>query len=438
MPKPSPHPAIIDREHIPATVADGPDELTARYTEVRAQTEALAANLLPEDQVVQSMEDASPVKWHRAHTTWFFETFVLQPHVPGYQPVDPAYAYLFNSYYEAAGPRHPRPRRGMVTRPPVDVVTDYRTTIDRSMHALMGAADSGTWNRIAPLIDLGLHHEQQHQELLLTDLLHAFSGNPLRPAYRPFRSAPNYEKRAMGWVSVPRGLHEIGHPGPGFAFDHEGPRHKVWLQGCRLADRLVTNAEWLAFMAGGGYVRPELWLSDGWATAQLQGWQAPLYWEDRGGSWWTFSLAGMRPVEPDAPVVHISYFEAEAYARWAGKRLPTEAEWEVAADGLAPQGNTIGTGLLRPVAAARRDDGRPAQMYGDVWEWTASPYAGYPGFRPAAGAVGEYNGKFMCGQFVLRGGSCITPEGHMRREYRNFFHPHQRWQFSGVRLAEDA
>ena len=438
MPKPSPQIDVTLADAPPLAVVDTPESLTERYGEVRACTEALAAPLLPEDQVVQSMEDASPVKWHRAHTTWFFETFLLQPYLAGYRPVDPAYAYLFNSYYEAAGPRHPRPRRGMVTRPTVDAVTDYRAAVDDAMARLMRQADGETWTQLAPLIALGLNHEQQHQELLLTDLLHAFSGNPLKPAYRPFRPAPTYQKRPIGWVEVPRGLYEIGHSGPHFAFDHEGPRHKAWLQGCRLADRLVTNAEWMAFMAGGGYVRPELWLSDGWATAQAQGWQAPLYWEDRAGAWWTFTLSGMRPVEPDAPVVHVSYFEAEAYARWAGRRLPTEAEWEVAASSVPIGGNLLAAGLCRPVAPAERPEGKLTQMYGDVWEWTASPYAGYPGFRPAAGAVGEYNGKFMCGQFVLRGGSCITPDGHIRREYRNFFHPHQRWQFSGVRLAEDA
>jgi ergothioneine biosynthesis protein EgtB len=413
--------------------------MASRYADVRAQTEALAAPLTPEDQVIQSMEDASPVKWHRAHTTWFFETFVLLPNLPGYEPVDPAYAYLYNSYYEAAGPRHPRPRRGMVTRPPVEAIADYRRAVDRSMGRLMELADDDMWAEVAPLIELGLHHEQQHQELLLTDLLHAFSWNPVKPAYQPFRPAPAAASAARGWVEMPAGLYEIGHAGDGFAFDHEGPRHKVWLEAFRLANRPVTNADWLAFMADGGYERPELWLSDGWATVQLEHWSAPLYWAERDDGWHAFTLAGMQPIDPDAPVAHVSYFEADAFARWAGARLPTEAEWEVAAGDPPARANTLGSGLLRPApaGAAAPHDGRPAQAYGDVWEWTASAYSAYPGFRPAAGAVGEYNGKFMCGQFVLRGGSCVTPEGHVRREYRNFFYPHQRWQVTGLRLAED-
>jgi ergothioneine biosynthesis protein EgtB len=412
--------------------------LTGRYAEIRGRTEALAAPLQPEDQIVQSMEDASPVKWHRGHTTWFFETFILRTFVPDYEPVDPAYAYLFNSYYEAAGPRHPRPRRGLLTRPPAALVAAYRKEIDRRMVRLLDDADADTWRQLAPLVELGLQHEQQHQELICTDLLHAFSWNPLKPAYQPYRAAPAAETRAGSWIDVPEGLHEIGADGSGFAFDHERPRHKVWLEGCRLADRPVSNADWQAFIDDGGYERPELWLSDGWATVQAAGWTAPLYWQ-RGedGRWWSFTLSGLQPVEPEAPVAHVSYYEADAYACWAGKRLPREAEWEVAAGPPEPEGNVLSSGLRRPVPAAAGPDGRPAQMYGDVWEWTASPYVAYPGFRPAAGAIGEYNGKFMCGQFVLRGGSCVTPAGHIRREYRNFFYPHQRWQFSGLRLAED-
>jgi ergothioneine biosynthesis protein EgtB len=448
MPVPVPRPA--DPVPSPETAAPerfARERLAARYAEVRARTEALAAPLAPEDQVVQSMEDASPVKWHRAHTTWFFETFVLAPYLPGYEPVDPDYAYLFNSYYEAAGPRHPRPRRGMVTRPPAEAIADYRKAVDRAVGRLMQLADGETWARAAPLIELGLHHEQQHQELLLTDLLHAFSCNPVNPVYQPFRPAPAPDPApdpaagpaSAGWVGMPAGLYEIGHAGDGFAFDHEGPRHKVWLEGFRLAERPVTNADWQAFMADGGYERAELWLSDGWATVQLEGWRAPLYWEPGEDGWQAFGLSGLQPVDGQAPVAHVSYFEADAYARWAGKRLPTEAEWEVAAGDVPARANTVGSGLLRPApAAAAPEDGRPAQAYGDVWEWTSSAYSAYPGFRAAEGAVGEYNGKFMCGQFVLRGGSCATPEGHVRREYRNFFYPHQRWQFTGLRLAEDA
>ncbi len=423
--------------------------LAERFRAVRAATEALADGLSAEDQVVQSMPDASPVKWHRAHTTWFFETFVLTSEAPTYRPFDPRYGYLFNSYYEAVGARHPRPQRGLLTRPGTREVGEYRRHVDEAMVALLDGADPATLARIGPLVVLGLHHEQQHQELILTDLLHLLSCNPLRPAYRPWRPDPDLADDATvadsapcGWLAVEGGIHAIGHDGGGFAFDAEGPRHEVLLRPFLIADRAVTNGEWLAFMAEGGYpgggrARPELWLSDGWATACAEGWRAPLYWERRESTWWTFTLGGMRPVDPAAPVCHVSFYEADAFARWAGKRLPTEAEWEVAAAELEPLGNTAGTGLLRPLRAYG-PAGELRQMFGDVWEWTASPFLAYPGFRPAAGAVGEYNGKFMANQWVLRGGSCATPDGHLRASYRNFFYPHQRWQFSGLRLAEDA
>ena len=405
-----------------------------RFRRVRATSMELAGGLSPEDQVVQSMPDASPVKWHLAHTTWFFETFLLIPNLPRYRPFDPAFGYLFNSYYEAIGARHPRPRRGLVTRPGVAEVAAYRAHVDAAMLTLLERAEA---ERLAPLVTLGLAHEEQHQELILMDLLHLFSCNPLAPAYRPCRPAPSGPAHEGRWVAVDGGVVALGHDGEGFAFDNEGPRHEVLLRPFRLFSRPVTNGEWRAFIEGGGYRNPALWLSDGWATVQAEGWEAPAYWRwEEDGGWSEFTLLGKQPLDEDAPVCHVGFYEADAFARWAGKRLPTEAEWETAAAGLAAAGNTLGSGLLRPVAAA--EGGGLAQMFGDVWEWTASAYSGYPGFRPAAGAVGEYNGKFMANQFVLRGGCCATPDGHVRATYRNFFYPHQRWMFSGVRLAEDA
>ena len=413
--------------------------LADRYARVRARTAAFAAHLEPEDLVVQSMADASPAKWHLAHTTWFFETFILAQYDPDYRTFDPRFGYLFNSYYEAAGPRHPRPHRGLITRPSADQVAAYRDHVDAAMGRLVNAIADRRDADVVSLLELGLNHEQQHQELFLTDLLHAFSCNPLRPAYRADlpSAADAPAAPATDWVAFPEGDHSIGHTGDGFAFDNEGPSHRVVLPAFRLATRAVTNGEWRSFIADGGYRRPTLWLSDGWATVQAEGWQAPLYWEDRDGAWWTFTLGGMQPVEDDAPVCHVSYFEADAFARWAGKRLPTEAEWEVSVGDLEVAGNFLESARLRPAPA----DGPPGallQSYGDVWEWTSSPYVGYPGYRPAAGAVGEYNGKFMCSQFVLRGGSCVSAADHLRPTYRNFFYPHQRWQFSGLRLAEDA
>ena len=405
--------------------------LVARYVAVRAVTEQLAAPLSPEDQNLQSMPDASPVKWHRAHTTWFFETFVLST-AGGYRPFHPDYGFLFNSYYEAVGARHARPQRGLLSRPSAEEVGAYRRQVDDAMCSLVsGGVDAPT----AALIELGLNHEEQHQELILTDLLHAFAQNPLRPAYTEFRPAPRGAAAAAEFDDFDGGIVEIGHAGDGFAFDNEDPRHQVLLQPFRLANRLVTNAEWLEFMAAGGYRDPKHWLSDGWQCAVANGWAAPLYWEARDGEWFSMTLAGLQPIDPDAPVSHISFYEADAFARFRGKRLPTEAEWERAASARDPrQGNFRDSGYLRPVP----DEPASKQMFGDVWEWTASAYSPYPGFRPAEGAVGEYNGKFMVNQMVLRGGSCATPRGHVRASYRNFFYPHQRWQFSGLRLAEDA
>jgi ergothioneine biosynthesis protein EgtB len=382
-----------------------------RYRAVRARTEALAAPLSPEDAVVQSMPDASPAKWHLAHTTWFFETFLLGPAIPGFQVFDPAYAFLFNSYYEALGPRQERPRRGLLTRPPLEEVLRYRRAVD--------AAVAGAWAALPPgLAELGLRHEEQHQELLLTDLLHLLHQNPLRPAYRPQADPPRPPARALGWLAHSGGLVELGHGGPGFAFDHEGPRHRVHLAPFRLGDRCVTCGEFLAFLEDGGYRRPELWLAEGWDRVREEGWTAPLYWEREGEGWRVFTLAGLRPLDPEAPLAHVSHFEADAYARWAGFRLPTEGEWEVLAreDGGAPE---------------------PRQWTGEVWQWTASPFVAYPGFRPHPGPAGEYNGKFMSGQMVLRGGSRFTAPGHAAPTTRNFFPPRARWQAAGLRLAGD-
>lgn len=412
------------------------ETLIQRFQAVRATTESLTADLAPEDQVVQSMEDASPSKWHLAHTTWFFETFLLTEFADSYRPFHSDFAFLFNSYYETAGPRHARPRRGMVTRPAVHEVMAYRTHVTAAMAVLMANADAAAWRSIATLVELGVNHEQQHQELLLTDILHAFSCNPIRPAYGPYRPAAAGASEPLSWASFEGGIRQIGHDGRGFAFDSEGPRHETLLRPHRLATRLVTNAEWTDFIEDGGYTVPQLWLSDGWATVQREGWEAPGYWERRDGAWHSMTLAGMHPVEADAPVCHVSFYEAEAFARWSGHRLPTEAEWEVAAADLPVAGNFVGAGLLRPLPDPGGDGLR--QMYGDVWQWTQTPYAPYPGFKPPEGAVGEYNGKFMCNQMILRGGSCATAADHTRATYRNFFYPHQRWQFMGLRLAEDA
>ena len=410
------------------------------FAAVRQQSEGLAANLSPEDQAIQSMPDVSPTKWHLAHTSWFFETFILEPFDSAYRVFDPDFAYLFNSYYEAVGPRHPRPQRGMLSRPTVDAVGAYRDHVTTAMLRLIDKAGEAVWGEIAPLIELGLHHEQQHQELILMDIKHVFSVNPLRPAYqapRPY-ALPNAPP-AHNWVEFAGGLEEIGHTGPGFAFDNEGPRHKVWLEPFRLACGPVTCGDYLEFVNDGGYRRPEFWLSDGWTTAQQYGWQAPLYWRCEDGEWLIFTLSGERRVEAAEPVCHVSFYEADAFARWAGKRLPTEAEWEVAARTVPLAGNLADAGHFHPCPDTVMAACEPAlrQMIGDVWEWTASPYVPYPRFRPVSGAIGEYNGKFMSSQMVLRGGAAVTPAGHIRATYRNFFPPSARWAFSGLRLAED-
>jgi dimethylhistidine N-methyltransferase len=423
-------------QHAAAGPHAQPSSAVHRYRAVRQTTEALTRALTPEDQLAQSMPDASPTKWHLAHVTWFWETFLLVPSLAGYKPFDPRFHYLFNSYYEALGPRQPRPERGLLTRPSLNDVIAYRAHVDEAMGRLL--ADGA--GALSPLLDLGLAHEEQHQELILMDILHLFAQSPLQPAYAPPRHAAHGQPpEALRFVGFEGGLVEIGHDGAGFGFDNEGPRHKAWLEPFQLADRLVTNAEWLAFMADGGYRRPELWLAEGWAQVRSEGWDAPLYWQETAndpGGWSSMTLHGLRPIDPAAPVTHVSFYEAEAYAAWAGARLPTEAEWEHAAAGLSVAGNFMGTGRLAPGAPPPGAGLR--QMFGDLWEWTRSAYAPYPGFRSAVGAVGEYNGKFMAGQFVLRGGATVTPTGHTRPSYRNFFYPQQRWMFSGVRLARDA
>ena len=410
-----------------------------RFRAVRAFTEAFTAPLATEDYVVQTVENVSPTKWHLAHTTWFFETFILKPHDPSYEPLDEQYAYLFNSYYVQAGERHCRDRRGYITRPTVAAVKDFRRYVDEHVLDLWERADADKRAALRPLLEIGLHHEQQHQELMVTDLKHVFSVNPLRPAYREDLEIPvaTGVAPALEWVRFDEGLYEIGHAGDGFCYDNETPRHREYLRGFALGSRLVTNGEFIDFMEDGGYERPRLWLSEGWATAQEKKWTEPFYWEKKEGQWHTYTLGGMKPVDLHAPLCHVSYFEADAFARWAGARLPTEAEWEIAARELSVEGNFVDDGLFHPAPLAEDAGAGLHQMYGDVWEWTRSQYSPYPGYEPVPGALGEYNGKFMSNQFVLRGGSCATSQSHIRPTYRNFFHADTCWQFVGLRLARD-
>lgn len=402
-------------------------------------TDNLCQGLSAEDMAVQSMPDCSPTKWHLAHTSWFFENFVLQQHLPGYQTFDSQFHYLFNSYYESEGDRHPRPKRGLLTRPPLQHVNDYRKYVNEHMLQLLDSDNANP--ELKQLVVTGLHHEMQHQELMLTDILHAFSCNPLLPRVRePSRTNLQSTTRSSGFRAFDGGLVEIGAPNTtDFHYDNETPQHKVWLQPYRLKNHPVTNQEWLAFMDDGGYQQPLLWLSDGWAACQKYGWQAPGYWRQTSDGWQQFGLDGLRPIDPQAPVCHLSYYEAEAFARWAGGRLPWESEWEDASRQTPydpSENNFLESALWRPQAGQPNQDG-VQQLFGDVWEWTSSPYSAYPGFRPEQGALGEYNGKFMANQWVLRGGSCVTPEKQVRASYRNFFYPHQRWQFTGARLATD-
>jgi ergothioneine biosynthesis protein EgtB len=407
--------------------------LAERLVATRSLTEDLAGPLSAEDQTVQSMPDVSPTKWHRAHTSWFFETFLLVPGLAGYRQFHPDYGYLFNSYYQAVGAQYPRQERGLVSRPGIQEITDYRVHVDRAMGSLLERRlDDPT----ASLVELGIQHEQQHQELLLMDIKHVLSRNPMLPAYDRIELSPPSVPGSTTWTSHPGGICLLGHEGQGFGFDNEFPRHRVYVEPFALADRPVTCGEWLAFLEDGGYRRPELWLSDGWATVRTEGWECPLYWSRADGAWREFTLGGPIPLNPAQPVCHLSYYEADAFARWAGNRLPTEAEWEVAAAGRPAGGNLLDRSVLppSPVAVSAAD----ASPFGDVWQWTSSAYSPYPGFEIPAGAVGEYNGKFMVNQYVLRGGSCVTPPDHIRTSYRNFFPASARWVFAGLRLARDA
>ena len=427
------------------------ESLRDRFHQIRKFTNALCVDLEPEDCVVQSMPDVSPTKWHLAHTTWFFETFILKKFVPGYRAEIPEYAYLFNSYYNAAGDMHRRDLRGLISRPTVNEALRYRTSIDSHVDELLSNPDESLLDEIEPVLVLGFHHEQQHQELLITDIKHVLAQNPLYPVFRvgpdaALRLPDAAARRPYHFVDFEQATAEIGHEGDGFFYDNEGPRHQALVPAFSLATRPVTNGEYIAFIEENGYNRSEFWLSLGWMTVNEQRWNAPLYWIKRDGAWWNFTLSGLRPVVESEPVTHVSYFEADAYANWAGARLPTEFEWEHAALSCPIEGNFVETELFHPVAAPGQAGNLSAQtgntpvlqqMFGDVWEWTRSAYSPYPGYRAAPGALGEYNGKFMCNQYVLRGGSCATSRTHIRRTYRNFFQPEKRWQFTGIRLARD-
>jgi ergothioneine biosynthesis protein EgtB len=414
------------------------EQLARRYRAIRSVTARLCQTLSSEDCSVQSMPDASPAKWHLAHTAWFFETFVMRREDPDYKVFHPRYEFLFNSYYNSVGEQFSRPDRGLLTRPPLEEVGRYRAHVDRAVTALLdlpGRLPAQTLD----IVELGLHHEQQHQELLLTDIKHLFGQNPLSPVFRATKQPQAMPARTLEWQSFEAGLVEIGYEGSDFAFDNESPRHRVFLEAYALASRPIRNGEFVAFIEDGGYTRPEFWLSEGFAKVQEERWRAPLYWQRYDDNWWNFTLGGLRPMRMEEPVCHVSYYEADAFARWAGCRLPNEAEWENAAADAAVEGNFLEAGRFHPeaVESAPHHDA-PDQLFGDVWEWTSSAYHPYPGFRVAEGAIGEYNGKFMSSQMVLRGGSCVSPRSHLRASYRNFFYPDARWQFSGIRLARDA
>lgn len=412
-------------------------QLIERFQRVRGFTESLCQSLVPEDYVIQSMPDVSPTKWHLAHTSWFFETFILRPHLDDYVLFHKQFPFLFNSYYVQAGERHCRARRGLLSRPTVQEVYRYRSHVDEHMVTLLERADETLFDMLAPLVEIGIHHEQQHQELMLTDIKHVFSINPLYPVYQEHAAGPEHVDTPIEWIPVREGVFEIGHTDNSFSFDNELPRHKTYIHEFSLASRLITNQEYLQFMEAGGYERPELWLSAGWAMVQAESWTTPMYWEKKGDTWYQFTLSGLRPVDLNEPVTHVSYFEADAFARWYGERLPTEQEWEVAAAQYAVDGNFVDAAYYHPkaVRAAEGEGAGLQQLFGEVWQWTQSQYTAYPGYKPAEGALGEYNGKFMCNQFVLRGASCATSRSHARTTYRNFFPPDVRWQFTGIRLA---
>ncbi len=412
------------------------DTIVSRYRTVRAATERLCEPLEPEDCCIQSMPDASPAKWHLAHTSWFFETFVLKRAMADYRPLDPAYGVLFNSYYNTVGRQHARPMRGILSRPTMEEVRQYRSHVDGAMQRIF---DTGVLRPdLVGVIETGIHHEQQHQELILMDIKHAFSCNPLYPAYRTLDITPVPSPPPLGWIEVPEQLTWIGHDGSGFAFDNESPRHRTFIDSFQIADRLVTCGEYLAFIEDKGYQRPELWLSDGWRVIQQRQWQAPLYWQQEGSRWHVMTLSGIRELDNNEPVSHVSYYEADAFARWTGCWLPREGAWETVASSVPLEGNFLERERLAPHGpSVDRPAGTPAQLFGDLWEWTCSPYTPYPGYQPPAGPLGEYNGKFMCSQMVLRGGSYGTPRGHIRPTYRNFFPPDARWPFTGIRLTKE-
>ncbi|MFP4610931.1 MAG: ergothioneine biosynthesis protein EgtB [Thiohalophilus sp.] len=410
-------------------------ELRSAYQRLRKASELICEPLFIDDYGVQTMPDVSPPKWHLAHVSWFFETFLLKPFVDDYREFHPDYVRLFNSYYEQVGVYHPRPQRGLLSRPTVDEIYTYRAHVDAAMLQLIDSGRVEADAQIRERLVTGLHHEQQHQELLLTDIKHILGMNPLRPAYRECE-LPQGMVQPLDFIRFTGGLKKLGADEDDFAYDNERPRHDIWQPPFRIASRPITNGEYIDFIEDGGYLHPELWLADGWAAIKAGQFRAPLYWENRDGQWWHYTLGGMQPVDLHAPVAHVNYFEANAYASWAGKRLPSEAEWETAVENLPVEGNLRNSGYLQPLAADAAAPGL-SKMYGDVWEWTQSAYGPYPGYRQAEGALGEYNGKFMCGQYVLRGGSCVTPADHIRRTYRNFFYPGDQWQFSGIRLAED-
>ena len=419
-------------------IAGSKFELGRRYGRVRGFSGKLCETLEPEDYVIQTMPEASPTKWHLAHTSWFFETLVLKQFVPDYHSPHPQYAFLFNSYYNAVGPFYSRPHRGLLSRPTVKEVFHYRLDIDLFVSELIESADEQLLAKLEPVLTLGLHHEQQHQELMLTDIKSVFWQNPLRPAFRKRDQVKAPPTPALEWLKFEEGIYWVGHQGPEFSYDNEGPRHRLFVPSFSLASRLVTNEDFLAFIEDGGYRRHELWLSLGWNTVKERGWDSPLYWEKRDGKWFTMTLAGMGELIPEEPVCHVSLFEADAYARWAGARLATEEEWEIASSELPLKGNFVESELFHVAPfASSGSTGKLAQMFGDVWEWTRSSYSPYPGYSAVEGALGEYNGKFMCNQYVLRGGSCATSQSHIRRTYRNFFPPDARWQFTGIRLAKD-
>ena len=422
-----------------ATSGSRSRRLIEQFRQVRDFSTHVCRSLEPEDYVVQSMVDVSPTKWHLAHTSWFFETFVLKVWMQRYRSEVPQYAYLFNSYYNAAGDMHRRDLRGLISRPTVVETYRFRESIDRCVIQLIEDANDALLKEIEPVLTLGLHHEQQHQELLVTDIKHVFSQNPLYPVFQPNAAAPENGKVApQHFVEFDEATVLIGHDRAGFSYDNEGPRHRALVQAFSLSNRLITNGEYLAFIEAGGYTRPEFWLSLGWTTVNEQRWQAPLYWVQRDGAWWNFTLSGFRPVNESEPVTHVSYFEADAYANWDGARLPTEFEWEHAASGVPIEGNFVDAQRFHPAPAVSTNGANVLlQMFGDVWEWTRSAYLPYPGYRAVPGALGEYNGKFMCNQMVLRGGSCATSRSHIRPTYRNFFQPEKRWQFTGIRLARD-